>query len=71
MAARLVGWRRQRHCLCKGDHQVSMRFREWGTEDWTYIRASGELASMVLGAIGSALSRFHCQLLIDGQWETL
>lgn len=50
---------------------MKLRFREWGSEDWTLVDVKGELDDVVLGVLGASLSRFHCQLLVDGKWENL
>lgn len=50
---------------------MKLRFREWGTEDWTFVEVNGDHDGVVLGILGSALRRFHLQLLVDGKWENL
>lgn len=47
------------------------RYRIWGSSEWTSIKIEGELDYIAAGCLGSALSRFHVQQLVDGRWEDL
>lgn len=50
---------------------MKIRFREWGSSDWTYIHVQGELDYMALSILGAGLARFHAQQLVNGEWENL
>lgn len=50
---------------------MTLRFREWGSSEWTYIYIDGELDAEAFSIIGSGLSRYHAQQKINGVWEDL
>lgn len=51
--------------------RVRLRFRTWGTDDWTSITVEGELSTAALSVLGSGLARYHVQVFVDGAWENL
>lgn len=50
---------------------MNLRFRQWGSSEWTYIHVSGELEAEALSVIGAGLARYHVQQQIGGTWENL
>lgn len=51
---------------------MQLRFREWGSTDWTIVRIEGEDAVIAMSILGSGLSRrYHVQLWVEGKWENL
>lgn len=50
---------------------MRLRFRTWGTDDWTSITVEGELSTAALSVLGSGLARYHVQVFVDGAWENL
>jgi hypothetical protein len=53
---------------------MRLRFRRWGSEDWTFVQVQGDdedLTAAALSILGAGLRHFHCQLMVDGKWENL
>lgn len=52
---------------------MRLRFRKWGSDDWTYIEAKGEFDYVVLGILGAAIQRsvYHMQQFVEDEWENL
>ena len=50
---------------------MNLRFREWGSSEWTYIHVSGEMEAEALSILGAGLHRYHTQQQVKGEWEDL
>lgn len=50
---------------------MNLRFRKWGTTEWTTVNVDGELEPEALSVLGSGLARYHVQVLTGDGWENL
>lgn len=51
---------------------MKLRFRKWGSTDWTYVTVDGDLEADALSVLGSGLARYHVQVQTGGgEWENL
>lgn len=52
--------------------KIRLRFREWGSTDWTYITLEGELACEAMSVAGLLCRNYHVQEWRgNGTWENL